>query len=296
VDGLSYALRVSHPSEHESVTGFQVAALRHIAAVMPNLPVPRVFPSLNGQDHLQLPFKEDGIRAVRLLSYLPGVPLNTVERTSEQRKALGAMSANLGISLRGLFHAAAGHELAWDLKYADRLRPLLKHIPDRDRRDLATHFLDRFESAVKPRLAGLRAQVVHNDLNAFNVLVDPEDSNKISGVLDFGDMVHTPLVNDVAVGASYQLGSSVPWATALEFIAAYHEVSPLTQEELSVLYYLIATRFVVTVTITGWRAARYPQNSAYILKNNAGAWAGLQFLSTYPRDVATEELFHACGF
>jgi hypothetical protein len=52
---------------------------------------------------------------------------------------------------------------------------------------------------------------------------------------------------------------------------------------------------VVTVAITGWRAERYPQNSAYILKNNASAWKGLAHLSTTKRDIAQRRLRVACN-
>lgn len=38
-----------------------------------------------------------------------------------------------------------------------------------------------------------------NDFNMDNVLVDPALPSRISGVLDFGDMVHTPLICDMAI-------------------------------------------------------------------------------------------------
>jgi Ser/Thr protein kinase RdoA (MazF antagonist) len=109
-------------------------------------------------------------------------------------------------------------------------------------------------------------------------------------------MVFSPLAVDVAVGASYHMNTTDdPWQAVAEFVAAYHAVSPLTREEIDLLYDLIAARFVVTVSITGWRAERYPQNSAYILKNNATAWQGLAHLFTLPREVAQARLRRACN-
>lgn len=294
LDGRTYALRVSNPAEDWLVTDFQMRALLHIEKVDPELPVPRVIRTLDEKVHFSEAFGDDPPRSVRLLSYLPGVPLNTVERTSAQRRSLGAWAGRLSLALRGFFHQAADHDLAWDIKNASRLRELLKHIPEADRRHLAEHFLNNFEHNAAPKLTRLRAQVVHNDLNAFNVLVDAENHDTIAGILDFGDMVHTSLVNDVAVGASYQLSSEKPWETAAEFISAYHAVSPLERQEIELLYDLIATRFVVTVAITGWRAARYPENSAYILKNNGMSWAGLQYLIKLPREQAQRQLLNAC--
>jgi hydroxylysine kinase len=294
--GAEYALKISNPVEDPAINDFQVSALLHVEAVDPSLPVPRVIRARDGESHLRLPFGEGRVRGVRLLSYLQGQPLYTVERTRAHREQMGALLAQLGLALRGFFHASAGHELAWDIKHTSRIKSLARHIPDAGRRAMAEHFLANFERHAEPLLPRLRAQVVHNDLNPHNVLVDTADHDRIAGILDFGDMVHSALVNDVAVGSSYQMGGpGDPWDGVAQFVAAYHAVSPLERAEVDLLYDLIAARFVLTVAITGWRAARYPENSAYILKNNAGAWNGLTHLSTLSRDEAQQRLRAACN-
>lgn len=299
-NGTEYVFKISHAAEDPLIAEFQVEALLHIERIDATLPVPRVIASLDGQSHLSLPFNDASTgaftRGARLLSFLPGTPLYTVARTSAQRRALGALLARLGLALRGFFHPAAGHDLAWDIKNVGRLRELLPHIPDRTRRDLASHFLDNFEANAGPLLPQLRAQVVHNDLNAYNVLVDATHHDEIAGILDFGDMVYTSLINDVAVGASYHVTTGEhALDTAAEFIAAYHAVTPLEPLEVDLLYDLITARFVTTVAITGWRAARYPHNSAYILKNNPAAWSGLENLYALPREQAQAILRRACN-
>jgi hydroxylysine kinase len=294
-DGREYALRVSNHAQDPEVNDLQVSALLHVEQVDPGIPVPRVFRALNGQAHLRLPFEQGRLRAVRLLSYLPGTPLNTVAHTAAHRRELGTHLARLDLALRDFSHHTAGHELAWDIQHTSGVRPLVAHIADAGRRELAEHFLDAFETHAKPLLPTLRTQVIHNDLNFYNVLVDPQNHERLVGILDFGDMVFSPLVVDVAVGASYHMNTTDdPWDAVGEFVAAYHAVLPLERDETDLLYDLIAARFVVTVAITGWRAERYPENSAYILKNNAGAWRGLEHLSTLQRDVAQKRLRIAC--
>jgi len=294
-DGREYALRVTNHAEDPEVNDLQVSALLHVERVDPAIPVPRVFHTLDGQPHLRLPFEQGHLRAVRLLSYLPGTPLNTVAHTSVHRKELGTHLANLDRALRDFSHHAAGHELAWDIQHASGVRPLINHIPDVGRRALAERFLAAFETHAKPVLPSLRAQIIHNDLNFYNVLVDPKAHERLVGILDFGDMVYSPLIVDVAVGASYHMNTvDDPWDAVGDFVAAYHAVSPLERDEIDLLYDLIAARFVVTVAITGWRAERYPENSAYILKNNATAWRGLAHLSTLQRDEAQRRLRIAC--
>jgi Ser/Thr protein kinase RdoA (MazF antagonist) len=77
-------------------------------------------------------------------------------------------------------------------------------------------------------------------------------------------------------------------------IAAYHAVLPLEPAEFSVLFDLIATRMAMTVVISSWRAAHYPANRNYILRNNAAAWARLQRMVKLSRDQARFQIQRAC--
>ena len=77
-------------------------------------------------------------------------------------------------------------------------------------------------------------------------------------------------------------------------IAAYHAVLPLEPAEFSVLFDLIVTRMVMTIVISSWRAARYPANRNYILRNNAAAWARLQRMAALSRDHAAVQIQRAC--
>jgi len=156
--------------------------------------------------------------------------------------------------------------------------------------------LDHFEARVLPVLTGLRQRVVHNDFNLHNVVVDPNCPDRIAGIIDFGDMVKTPLIIDLAVAASYH---TTPVGNTLEavcdMVRAYHEVLPLQRCELVVLRDLIVTRLLATVVITEGRAARYPQNAAYILRNNQIARQGLRFFAGLARDQVTAAFMAACN-
>ncbi|MDH3638769.1 MAG: phosphotransferase [Gammaproteobacteria bacterium] len=295
-DTARYVLKATNPAEDRAVTNFQTEVLRHIEAVDPGLPVPRIYPSLDDETEVLVDTGDVQPRLVRLVSFMPGVPLASIsERSSSLRRNMGRALAHLGLALRGFFHPAAGHELLWDLKHASRLRDLLVHVEDDKRRVLTTQCIDRFEEHVLPILPRLRGQVIHNDFNPSNVMVDEDSSERITGILDFGDMVYAPLINDLGVAAAYHLADNDdPLSTAAELIAAYHEVLPLEEGEIDILFDLIATRLTMTVVITGWRAARYPENRDYILRHNAMSWTGLERLSHLPRERAQEILRQAC--
>jgi hydroxylysine kinase len=291
-----FVLKVSNPAEAPLVTNLQTRALLHIATVDPEIPVQRVLPSLEGRHEETIMGPDGQAMILRLFTYLPGLPLHKAERSAAQRRALGTALARLGLALRGLFHPAAGHELLWDIKHAARMRDLLQHIEDPARRALVERILDCFDAHVTPALPKLRAQIVHADFNPHNVLVAEGDHTRVAGILDLGDMVHTPLVNDLAIAASYQLAQvGDPLSEAGDLIGAYHAVTPLEEIEIDLLYDLIGARLATTAAITSWRAARYPENRDYILRNAPRAWAGLLAFAALPRCDAREKLRRICG-
>jgi hydroxylysine kinase len=126
--------------------------------------------------------------------------------------------------------------------------------------------------------------VVHNDFNPHNILVDARDADRITGVYDFGDLVRTQLVNDVAIGAAYLIPVGAdPLQFPMAFVAGYHSVTPLQRLELRLLPNLMAARLTMSVAITEWRAQKFPANRAYITKNTAASWNGLKLLDSLHR-------------
>jgi Ser/Thr protein kinase RdoA (MazF antagonist) len=290
-DGRTYVLKVANAAEEAAVLDFQNRALDHIAAADPDLPTPRVVPTTDGAAM----FESQG-SLVRLLTWLDGTMLHEVERTPALRAGLGVMHARLGLALKGFDHPAAGYSLLWDLKGAAGLRTLLPHATDAGRQELAEQALTRFDTRVGPVLSDLRAQVIHNDLNFHNVVVDAANPARVSGILDFGDMVRSTLICDVAVAAAYHVRADEhPLADAAEYVAAYHALCPLQDVELEVLGDLISTRLAMSVLISGWRAADHPENREYILRNEPAAHAGLKALGRLPPEAAADILRRACG-
>jgi len=295
-DGRQYVLKLTHPAEARGVTDFQTRALLHAASRDPALPIPRVIPRLDGEPYAAITLPDGTQRVLRLLSYLGGQPLHQITRSAAQRRHLGQTLARLDLALGDFVHPSADHALLWDIQHSERLQPLLAELPPGPQTDTLAAFVEHFRHEIQPALAGLRRQVIHNDLNPYNVLVDAQDQVTTSGLIDFGDMVQAPLINELAVACSYQLsGNANPLDTAAELIAGYHQLCPLRREEVLLLYELILTRLCMTVTITGWRASRYPENKTYILRNNGLSWDGLQRLQAVGREQAQAFLLQVCG-
>lgn len=290
-DGGRYVFKISNPSEPAEVVDFQIAALDHIARVAPEQLVPRVVRTLDGCTHSTIPLAEGVRTRVRMLSYLDGIQIRETERTAAQRRAMGRGLAGLNRALQGFSHPGAAHDLLWNVATAHRLTEQLDSLVGDPRHALALAFMTRFKTHVQPRLPSLRAQVIHNDYHLYNVLVAPNEQARIVGIIDFGDMVHAPLVGEVATAAAFHMaGNADPFEGPAQFVAAYHAVLPLNGAEQEIVADLMATRHLITALISEWRAARYPENRAYIMRHNPAAWEALSLMADLPRNTARDRL------
>lgn len=295
-DGRTFTLKVSNPGEPAVNTNFQTEALLWLERVDPGLPVPKVVRALDGQSEFPLQMADGRTSIIRMLTWLEGVPVVRVGLSGALRCDMGRTLARLGAALREYDHPGSSHDIQWDIKHASRLRPLILSLKEGALRRQLLAELDHFDAEVQPVLAGLRQQVVHNDLNHHNVLLDPHNPDRVSGVLDFGDMVKTPLVADLGVAASYMTHHEDGALRCVsEIVAAYHAVVPLTLQEIGLLRDLTVARLVTSIAITEWRAARYPQNADYILRNNGPARIGMERFATRPREDVTAALLRACN-
>jgi hydroxylysine kinase len=278
-----YVLKFANPAEDPAVTLYQSRALARVAEAT-SLRVPRVVPALSGEAFAAFRDADGRSRIVRLLTFLPGVMVAQVQVTAALRRQIGIALAQLDGALAGLAEPCPPQDLSWDMQRAPRLRQLLVTVESPANRDLAERALDAFETRVAPVYATRRAQVIHNDLNPFNVLVDPDDHDRIVGILDFGDIIRAPLIQDLAIAASYHVGRGPEILRPLgDMLGGYLTASPLARDDIDLLPDLIATRLAMTVLITEWRASQFPENRAYILKNHPAAVAGLAQLAELSR-------------
>ena len=177
-----YGFKLAHPDDPAALIDLQDAALAHAASAGLAVQTP-----LGQTTH-------EG-RIGRLLTWLPGTPV--AETTGIRPRELGETLGRLTASLTDFDHPAARRVLAWDVAQLERSRHLLDVFPSVE----AAEAFRRFSTRVAPVLAYLPRQVVHNDFHPGNVLVDANGT--VAGILDFGDIVHTVRVADLAVALSY---------------------------------------------------------------------------------------------
>ena len=297
-DGTARVLKVMHPIRDQSFVDMQCEVLGLIAVREPGLFVPRVIPDLKGRSWSTARIGEGPERLVWMLSYLPGRPLAGLRPvTPAFLGEIGEALARLDRALSGFSHPAASRELKWDLVRAGWIRDHLEKIKDPRRRALVEKILDRYGAEVIPALPALRRGVVYADANEHNVLVrvEPGWPPRLAGFIDFGDMIETVAVAEVAVAAAYAaFGAPDPLETVRPLLAAFHRVFPLTADEIASLDALIRTRLAVSVVNSACRTAAEPDDP-YLAVSEAPAWAALEAFDKVPARLAHCAYRDACG-
>ncbi len=264
-DGSRVVLKVSNEAEEPDVVDLQVAALRWIEHQDPGLAVPQMVPTSDGR-YVTWVDAADGTRhLVRMVTHLPGTVLEDVPELStvDLRRNLGSTMARLDRALRGFHHRAAGQRHPWVVMGADRLMPYAVHIPDDEARKLVERVLTRFTARVVPAVRALRHQVIHQDAHIGNLLVDAEDPDRIVGIFDFGDMVHGPLIAELAVAADPDHAPDDPVGVIEQVSEGFDRILPLESEEVGLIGGLVEARLAATVVIMAARAALAPEEPAY---------------------------------
>lgn len=277
-DGSHRVLRLSSPDTDPRVLALQNAALVRLSATLPpGIEVPRLLP-LSGdrlQAEIDLPC---GRAAVRLFSWVEGRPLAEVKpHPPALLESIGTLLAEVDLALAGL-DPLFERWLDWDLINAGEvIASRLPFVPG-ESRPAIVRILERFERLL-PKFSALPKQVIHNDGNDWNLLVRSDGGGaQVSGLIDFGDIVSSPRVCEVAIAAAYAgLGKGQPQHAAAAVIAGYQRVAPLSEQEIGLVPDLILSRLAVSVVTSAWRR-RAGRLDPYLSISEQQAWDALERL------------------
>lgn len=228
----------------------------------------RVFPrvataleSVNGRDIETVEDVGGQQHYCRALPYIEGRMWSSIETSSaELLRDIGSRLASLDRALQGFSHPGLTRPLLWNMEITgaalENYKPLLS---DSDRA-LVEHFESGYRERVLPRATQLRRATIHNDANRENVVINDAASRVVS-VIDFGDMLHTWLVLEPAIAATYAMHNQPdPLASAIALIAGYHRELALSETEIGVLFDLIGMRLCMSVCLCVYQQELQPDN------------------------------------
>ncbi|MFN8505266.1 phosphotransferase [Kouleothrix sp.] len=299
-DGREFVLKIANAATSFDELDLQNRALAHLAARDAAFPTPRLIAARGGDD---MPVAErDGERYfVRLLTFMPGRMLAHI--TSAPGPALlatiGQFAGVLAHRLRGFDHPAGAHVSQWDMRHAPEVvRAFLPYVAAPEHRALIGLMLERYEAHAAPLLARLPTSMIHCDITSYNLLLSHDDTGRlaVSGLIDFGDMVRSYTIGELAVAVSEGAlsGAYEPLAAAAPMVVAYHRERPLGDDELAVLFPMVCLRRCVVAVSVAQQLHFEPEN-AYVRELSEQDWPVLRQLRDIAPELALASLRAACG-
>ncbi|MCB6097656.1 aminotransferase class III-fold pyridoxal phosphate-dependent enzyme [Flavobacterium psychrophilum] len=293
INNKQFILKVSDENQPFLFLDAQVKIIKHLS----NSSISNNFQQfcINNQgDELTAVENEGKNYYLRILSFLEGdFWVDKLEKSNILYSQLGHFLGTMDKSLQDFSHTAMHRQYTWDISRASDANDRLKYIKNHEKRRIASYFLLQFDTEVLPKIHTLRHAYIHNDANDYNVLVD---DNTVTGLIDFGDMVYTALINNLAIACTYaMLSHEDPLSAATLIVRGYHESYALTTQELDVLYYLIAGRLCISVTQSAFNGSLDTNNDHHFITEKP-AWDLLYKLIKINPIKAQDNFRKTCGF
>ncbi|MFZ6013202.1 MAG: aminotransferase class III-fold pyridoxal phosphate-dependent enzyme, partial [Bacteroidota bacterium] len=294
-DRKRYVLKVANAAEIRQNLELQNALMDHLTTGKFDLSISSVVGSRTNGQICEIKDSEGNTRMMRLLTWVEGRVLAHVNpHNASLLQSLGEMCGKLCRALKDFDHPAAHRfmkwdpaQVAWTREYVRILKPQQQKIVD--------DFYSVYQTKALPLLPNLRKSVNYNDANDYNVLVNNNlESPAVPGVIDFGDAVYTHTVNELAVAVTYaMMGKPDPLEAACHIVRGFNKQFKLENEELMVLYSLIAARLIISVTCSAINLQDHPENG-YLQISDKPAWDLLEKLRSISPDFAYYAFRYAC--
>ena len=283
-----FVLKIAAESEKRETLESQNRAMHHLATQSDSIISPSVLKTITEEEITQIETDKGQFHFVRLVTYLPGCVMSSVNPQSpEFLYDFGCFIGSISRSLTDFDHPGTHRDFHWDLRKArTTIEQFKEHISDPEKQKLVEYFVNLSETLIVPRMDELRTSVIHNDANDNNVIVNNPHKNRerAFGILDFGDMVYSHTINELAIAIAYALlDKPDPIGIAQKIISGYHSVFPISELELELLFPLICMRLAVSVSVSAYQQKLEPENE-YLIINEKPAWDLLSHLiNVHPR-------------
>ena len=292
-------LKIANVGEDRAFLEAQHAVLRHLATRTDV--TPRLVLTESGADFTHID-TDNQRHLVWAVSHLPARLMAHVGQRDEPfYEDLGRRVGEISAILAGFDHPAVHREFYWDLASARSMVSTHRAaIEDGELAAVVDRFARVFDEQVAPKLESLPRSVVHGDINDHNVLVEqrgatPLDGWRVSGIVDFGDMVHSYRVSDLAIAMAYcMLETDDPLGIAAAIVRGFAEHVRLSDEELSAVFALATLRLCASVCIAADQTRREPGND-YLAVSQAAIRRTLPRLAAIPLGLAEVVLRDAAG-
>jgi Ser/Thr protein kinase RdoA (MazF antagonist) len=280
-NNIKYVVKISSLQTPTVEIELENAAMNHLAAKQLSFQTPAVIKSVSGKEILDFSSLDNQVLKFRIVSFLNGHLYSQVNSNdSYLHYSLGVLIANITKALSDFNHPQAQRNMNWDIAQLQLLEANLDYCQESQKQQLKPLF-HQFLEHTKPALDKLPKQIIHNDANDNN-LTTALIENKLQcvGVFDFGDLVYSQRICELAVAMAYALMSQVDIIkTAKQIIKGYTDTIKVSVEELDLLPDLIKARLLQSLLNSAKSSALNPDNE-YLLISTQAAWELLDKIDT----------------
>ena len=224
--------------------------------------------------------------------WLPGSLIADLPfRGDEFLHELGALVGELVIAGSDFEESLAHRTHDWDLRRYDELvEPLISFIDDGDCASIVRDLVAEFRESVRPLLDTLPSQVLHHDLNDFNIVasLSTDYSWHVSGFIDFGDVIKSARVCELAIAGAYaMLREPDPLRALGAVVEGFTSKSVLSREEADLIFPLALMR--LSMNASTWNHRITTQGaSPYAISRSQMTWPVVIKLASLDRAMATD--------
>ncbi|TPW78240.1 aminotransferase [Schumannella sp. 10F1B-5-1] len=289
-------LKLSNPVFSAAEIDLQTRAAERVAAAWPELCIPKLVHGERGACTGWWETSQGRLNA-RVIEFVAGSTLTGSRYLAPATAArMGELAAQVQLALAGLEHPAGARTLQWDLQHASRvIATLAPDEPDAAVRDEVLAAARDAEAALAPLVNRLPRQLGHFDVTDDNILRPDSPGALPDAVIDFGDVLESWAVGELAVTVSSLLhhDGATP-LSALPAIRAFHARRPLSSDEVDALWPLVVLRGAVLV-LSGRAQVRLDDDNAYASSALEREHRILSVATSVPLAVATRAIRDALG-
>lgn len=294
----AFVLKVSNPVFGAADLDAQDRAAAHVAALEPDVRVPVAVPGPDGAT-LQAVDVDGLSTTARLVRYVEGRMLSEAPYLAPSVVAdLGGLAGRTVRALASFGGDLPERELQWDLRHAEEVVTRLASYVDRPGGAAAAQAAAAGAARALAAVADqLPLQPIHGDLTDDNVVAvaDPAGRLRPVGVIDFGDLVRSWAVGELAVTLSSVLAhADGDLSRLLPAVRAFAAVRPLSEAELEALWPLTVLR-AAALMVSGQQQAGIDGDNEYAARSLEREWQIFEAATSVPLAVGTALLRGTAG-
>jgi hydroxylysine kinase len=296
--GEDYVVKIAGQDEDPDITDFQVAALLHLEKSSPGIPVPRIVRTKYGDCLSEIGAATGVTHAIRVVTYLDGIPYGDGDfPDAEHLQKIGRFMGGMVNALTGFEHKASRLFMPWNLSNGIAVSRDLWADADEDIRVLAAPLLERLRKEVLPGLNACPSQVIHNDGHPYNLLRADVVSQEVAGLIDFGDMVYAPIINELAVTATtFQRRCTEDLGAIENLLVGFHSAHSLSDTEVSMLWDAIILRLLITVLLSDVKLRLGTDQDSEAFEDRTEAYGMLSRFGELDRTATVQKFRSLCGY